>query len=153
MKSFTVALLATVSAPASSAPMPAAGEEQLSKRGMGDTSNGSIFKFGSASQCRESFWTSGACGLSTYFGDKVDSNMPLVAMPSTIFDQHGQAQNNKLCGKVITMTHNGVTRKAVVADENEGNEQTIDMCLDDWQAFGGRDNDGTHVKGIQWSIK
>lgn len=116
------------------------------------TSNGSIFMFGSASACRKTFYDYGACGLSTYFKGKVDPNMPLIAMPSHIFDKYGQAQNNKLCAKVITMTHNGVTRKAVVADENTSNEQTIDMCLENWQAFGGHDNDGTLIKNINWSI-
>lgn len=53
---------------------------------------------------------------------KVDPNMSLVAIPSHVFDKYGQAQNNKLCGKIITMTYQGVTRKAVVADENTSGE-------------------------------
>lgn len=130
-----------------------ANSDNTSKREtVSGTSNGSIFMFGSASNCRKTFWQYGACGLSTYFKDKVDPKMPLVAMPSHFFDKYGQAQNNRLCGKVITMTHNGVTKKAVVADENTSNEQTIDMCLDSWQAFGGHDNDGTLIKNIKWSI-
>lgn len=118
----------------------------------GSNTNGSIFQFGSASSCKQIFWQSGACGLSTYFNGKVDRSLPLVAIPSHVFDKYGQAQNNKLCGKVITMTHNGVTKRAVVADENTSNEQSIDMCLDMWKAFGGHDNDGTLIKGFKWSI-
>ncbi|RGP58890.1 mrsp1/expansinlike protein [Fusarium sporotrichioides] len=118
----------------------------------GDHQKGSIFMFGDAQSCRQTFWTGGACGLSTYFADKVDGSLPLIAMPSGIFDKYGQAQNNKLCGKIITMTHEGVTKRAVVADENTSSEQTIDMCLDIWQAFGGKDNDGSLREGITWSI-
>ncbi|KAK5989439.1 hypothetical protein PT974_10958 [Cladobotryum mycophilum] len=118
----------------------------------GSGTPGSIFHFGSASDCRKIFWQYGACGLSTYFANKVDPKMPLVAMPSRIFDKYGASQHNTLCGKVITMTHNGVTRKAVVADENTSSEQSIDMCLDMWQAFGGHDNDGTLIKPFTWSI-
>ncbi|KIL87816.1 hypothetical protein FAVG1_08695 [Fusarium avenaceum] len=118
----------------------------------GNNQKGSIFMFGNEQNCRQIFWTGGACGLSTYFADQVDPNLPLIAMPSGIFDRYGQAQHNKLCGKVITMTRNGVTKQAVVADENTSSEQTIDMCLDIWQAFGGVDNDGTLRTGITWSI-
>ncbi|KAK2608942.1 hypothetical protein QQS21_002518 [Conoideocrella luteorostrata] len=119
----------------------------------GSNASGSIYMFGSASACREIFWQSGACGLSTYFRDTVDPNMPLTAIPSEVFDKYGQAQYNKLCGKVITMTHNGVTRKAVVADKATSSGQLIDMCLDLWQAFGGHDNDGTVIKGFEWSVE
>lgn len=127
---------------------------EVNKRSIasGSNTNGSIFQFGSASSCYQIFWKSGACGLSTYFNGKVDRSLPLVAVPSHVFDKYGQAQDNKLCGKVITMTHNGVTKKAVVADENTSNEQSIDMCLDLWKAFGGHDNDGTLIKGFKWSI-
>ncbi|KAG7039468.1 hypothetical protein JMJ77_0012166 [Colletotrichum scovillei] len=118
----------------------------------GSHTKGSIFMFGDATACRNIFWRNGACGLSTYFANSVDRSLPLVAMPSGIFEPYGQAQNNRLCGKVITMTHKGITRKAVVADQNTSSEQSIDMCLDTWQAFGGHDNDGTLRKGIQWSI-
>ncbi|KID81657.1 hypothetical protein MAJ_11380, partial [Metarhizium majus ARSEF 297] len=118
----------------------------------GKDTNGSIFMFGDQEKCREAFWTRGACGLSTYFKDSNPNNLPLVALPSGIFDPHGQAQNNKLCGKVITMTRQGVTQQALVADENMSSEQSIDMCLDMWKKFGGRDNDGTLREGIEWSI-
>lgn len=131
----------------------AAPAEQQSKQApVTGKSNGSIFMFGDTNKCRQTFWRYGACGLSTYFADKVDKNMPLVAMPTGTFDRYGEAQDNKLCGKVITMSHNGVTRKAVVADENTSSEQTIDMCLENWQAFGGHDNDGTLIRNINWSI-
>ncbi|KAK7440848.1 hypothetical protein Landi51_10372 [Colletotrichum acutatum] len=97
----------------------------------GSHTKGSIFMFGDATACRNVFWNRDASG---------------------IFEPHGQAQKNRLCGKVITLTHKGVTRKAVVADQNTSSEQSIDMCLDTWQAFGGHDNDGTLRKGIEWSI-
>ncbi|KAL7787050.1 hypothetical protein V8C37DRAFT_274398 [Trichoderma ceciliae] len=119
----------------------------------GSGTPGSIFQFGSASNCRSIFWQYGACGLSTFFADKVPASMPLVALPSGIFDKHGPSdQGNSLCAKVINLTHNGVTRQAVVADENTSSEQSIDMCLDLWQAFGGHDNDGTLIKPFTWSI-
>lgn len=118
----------------------------------GSNTPGSIFQFGDYKKCRKIFRDSGACGISTYFKN-VDPNMPLVALPSGYFDKHGPSdQGNKLCGKVITMTHNGVTKKAVVADENTSSEQSIDMCLELWQAFGGHDNDGTLIKPFSWSI-
>ena len=117
----------------------------------GSNTPGSIFMFGSAANCRATFNQHGACGISTYF-PHVDVKLPLVAMPSGVFDKYGAAQHNTLCGKTITMTHNGVTRKAVVADENTSAEQSIDMCLDLWTAFGGHDNDGTIIKPFSWSI-
>ncbi|CAM1508924.1 Fc.00g026630.m01.CDS01 [Cosmosporella sp. VM-42] len=114
---------------------------------------GSIFQFGSDSNCRALFWQYGACGLSTYFNNgQVNPNMPLVAIPGSVFNQYGASQNNKLCAKVITMTRNGVTRQAVVADQNVGGDNSIDMCLGLWQAFGGHDNDGSILQGMQWSI-
>ncbi|KAF4337282.1 hypothetical protein FBEOM_8871 [Fusarium beomiforme] len=118
----------------------------------GSNQNGSIFMFGSSRKCRQVFYTGGACGLSTYFADKVDPNLPLVAVPSGVFDKFGQAQHNQLCGKVVTMTYQGVTRQAIVADRNVSNERSIDMCLGIWKAFGGKDGDGSIRKGIQWSI-
>ncbi|KAL7905804.1 hypothetical protein GGI35DRAFT_123635 [Trichoderma velutinum] len=136
---------------ASAAPV----EEDLTERATisGSGTPGSIFMFGSASNCRQIFYQSGACGLSTFFPTKVPSNLPLVALPSRIFEAHGPSdQGNSLCAKVITMTHNGVTRQAVVADENTSDEQSIDMCLDLWQAFGGHDNDGSLIKPFSWSI-
>lgn len=131
----------------------AAPAEDVEKRAItSGTNDGSIFQFGDAQRCRKIFYDSGACGLSTYFKGKVPSNMPLVAVPSGVFDRYGQAQNNKLCAKTITMTYKGVTRKAIVADENTSGEQSIDMCLDDWKAFGGHDGDGTLRRGVKWTI-
>ncbi|KAF7563422.1 hypothetical protein G7046_g705 [Stylonectria norvegica] len=114
---------------------------------------GSIFQFGSDANCRALFWQYGACGLSTYFNNgQVDPNLPLVAIPGAIFNQYGASQNNKLCAKTITISHNGVTRQAVVADQNVGGDNSIDMCLGMWQAFGGHDNDGSIITGMTWSI-
>ncbi|KAM3512352.1 hypothetical protein MY11210_003991 [Beauveria gryllotalpidicola] len=127
--------------------------ENVEKRAItSGTNDGSIFRFGDASRCRKILYDSGACGLSTYFKGKVPPNMTLVAVPSDVFDRFGEAQNNKLCAKTITMTYKGVTRKAIVADENTSNEQSIDMCLDDWKAFGGKNGDGTLRRGIKWTI-
>lgn len=111
----------------------------------------SIFQFGSDSKCRALFWQYGACGLSTYFKN-TDPNMPLVAIPGAVFSKYGAAQNNKLCGKTITITRNGVTKKAIVADQNVGGDNSVDVCLGIWQAFGGHDNDGSILKGASWSI-
>ncbi|KAL7800248.1 hypothetical protein V8C37DRAFT_364627 [Trichoderma ceciliae] len=118
----------------------------------GSGTNGSIFMFGDPAAARQLFFTFGACGLSTFFANQVNPSMPLVAMPANIFDQFGSAQHNTLCAKVITMTHNGVTRQAVVADRNLSNDFSIDMTLDLWQAFGGHDGDGTLIRGFSWSI-
>ncbi|KAM3463617.1 hypothetical protein MY5147_009634 [Beauveria neobassiana] len=117
--------------------------EDVEKRAIitSGTNDGSIFQFGDASRCRN-----------TYFKGKVPSNMPLVAVPSRVFDKFGQAQHNKLCAKTITMTYKGVTRRAIVADENTSDEQSIDMCLGDWKAFGGKDGDGTLRRGVKWTI-
>ncbi|KAL7940935.1 hypothetical protein V8C42DRAFT_336264 [Trichoderma barbatum] len=137
---------------ASAAPIE---EEQHTERAAaaitGSGTNGSIFMFGSASNCRKIFWQYGACGISTFFPNA--ANLPLVALPSGIFDRYGSSdQENRLCAKVITLTHNGVSRQALVADENTSSEQSIDMCLDLWQAFGGHDNDGSLIKNFSWSI-
>ncbi|KAL7818396.1 hypothetical protein V8C26DRAFT_428304 [Trichoderma gracile] len=118
----------------------------------GTDQNGSIFMFGDPAGPRQLLFQSGACGLSTYFANQVDPSMPLVAMPAGVFDQFGAAQNNALCAKVITMTNNGVTRQAVVADRNLSVDNSIDMTLDLWEAFGGHDNDGTLIRGFSWSI-
>lgn len=117
----------------------------------GKNQNGSIYRFGNADECNKIFRQYGACGISTYFKN-VDPKATLVAMPSDVFDKHGKSQNNKMCGKTITMTRNGVTRKAVVADRNVSNDKSIDMCLDLWKAFGGKDNDGTLLRGFSWSM-
>jgi hypothetical protein len=117
----------------------------------GTNTNGSIFRFGSATDCRSIFRAYGACGISTYF-NWVDGSIPLVAMPAEVFDMYGAAQHNTLCAKVITLTRNGVTQKAIVADRNLSVDHSIDMCLDTWQAFGGHDNDGSLIKGFSWSI-
>ncbi|RFU77532.1 hypothetical protein TARUN_4746 [Trichoderma arundinaceum] len=118
----------------------------------GSDTNGSIFMFGDPAPARQLLYTVGACGLSTYFPDQVDPNIPLVAMPANVFDQFGFAQHNTLCAKVITLTKNGVTRQAVIADRNLSNTNSIDMTLDLWQAFGGHDNDGSIIPGFSWSI-
>lgn len=116
----------------------------------GDT-NGSIYAFGDANACHNTLRQFGACGISTFF-QNVDPNSSFVALPSGIFDQFGSAQHNTLCGKTITMTYNGVTRTGVVADRNLSNDNSIDMCLDIWTAFGGRDGDGTVIHGVHYSI-
>ncbi|CEJ81208.1 hypothetical protein VHEMI01350 [[Torrubiella] hemipterigena] len=117
----------------------------------GDNANGSIYRFGDANECHRILREYGACGISTYF-QNVDPNSSFVAMPSGIFDKYGSAQHNTLCGKKITIKHNGVTRTGVVADRNLSNDNSIDMCLDLWTAFGGHDNDGTVIHNMSFDI-
>jgi len=114
---------------------------------------GTIFRFGDPAAARKIFWESGSCGLSTYFADKVDGNIPLVAFPESVMKQHGASQNNKLCGKVATLKSKGKTMKVVVADTNVSPEHSIDMTSDVWTFFGQKDGDGSHKDfQIQWSI-
>lgn len=141
------AILATVASAAPSTRLAA--RETIAS---GTDQNGSIFQFGDAAAARSTLYTAGACGLSTYFADQVDPAMPLVAMPSGVFDQYGASQNNQLCAKVITMTNNGVTQQAVVADRNLSADNSIDMTSDLWVAFGGVDGDGTLIPGFSWTI-
>ncbi|KAL6875997.1 hypothetical protein HDV57DRAFT_519343 [Trichoderma longibrachiatum] len=148
----TLALALTASASPISETKSAENKAAAAAAISGSGTPGSIFMFGSAANCRQVFYDFGACGLSTFFADEVPASMPLVAIPSGIFDQFGEAQDNSLCAKVITMTHNGVTRQAIVADENTSSEQSIDMCLDLWQAFGGHDGDGSLITNFSWSI-
>lgn len=116
-----------------------------------DNANGSIYRFGDANECHRILREYGACGISTYF-QNVDPNASFVAMPSGVFDQFGSAQHNTLCGKTITISHNGVTRTGIVADRNLSNDNSIDMCLDLWTAFGGHDNDGTVIHNMSFSV-
>lgn len=145
---FSATLVAAVLAATTSA---APSEMQKREQVTGNNQNGSIFQFGDAKKCNNTFRQSGACGISTYFKN-VDPNSSFVAMPAEVFDKYGSAQHNRLCGKTITMTHNGVTRTAIVADRNLSNDHSIDMCLDLWQAFGGHDNDGTVIHNFSWKI-
>ncbi|KAL7893132.1 hypothetical protein HDV63DRAFT_368760 [Trichoderma sp. SZMC 28014] len=130
----------------------AAPTEEMAKRASGSNTNGSIYRYGSATDCHNLLREYGACGISTFFNN-ISPNKSFVAMPSEIFDQYGQFQNNKLCGKTITIKHNGVTKTAIVADRNVSNDHSIDMCLDLWQAFGGHDGDGTLIKGLSWTVQ
>ncbi|KAM0521926.1 hypothetical protein ACHAPE_002490 [Trichoderma viride] len=116
----------------------------------GDNMVGSIFMFGDPAPARQLLYTVGSCGLSTYFPNAVDPSIPLIAMPAFIFDQFGAAQHDQLCAKIITISRNGVTRQAAVADRNSS--PSIDMTLDVWEAFGGHDNDGSVINGFSWSI-
>lgn len=121
------------------------------KRGASGGTNGSIFRFGDATECHHILRDAGACGISTYF-QGVNQEASFVAVPAEIFDQFGAAQNNALCGKTITLTHNGVTQTGVVADRNLSNDHSVDMCLDLWTGFGGVDGDGTVIHDISYSI-
>ncbi|KAM0514510.1 hypothetical protein ACHAPE_006805 [Trichoderma viride] len=144
LTSFVAALVLSLS-------VSAAPTEEITKRASGSGTNGSIYAYGSASACHNTLRVYGACGISTFF-QNIDPNKSFVAMPSDVFDKYGQSQHNTLCGKTITMTHNGVTRTAIVADRNVSNDHSIDMCLDLWQAFGGHDGDGTLIKNFSWTI-
>ncbi|KAL7795591.1 hypothetical protein V8C43DRAFT_279461 [Trichoderma afarasin] len=140
---FSLAIAASVlAATASAAPATVSGTN----------TNGSIFMFGDPAPARNLLNQFGACGLTTYFVGQVPDDMPLVAMPANIFDQYGSAQHNTLCAKIITLTRNGVTRQAAIADRNLSNTNSIDMTLDLWEAFGGHDNDGSIIPGFSWSI-
>ncbi|OPB45458.1 hypothetical protein A0O28_0076680 [Trichoderma guizhouense] len=140
---FSLAIAASVlAATASAAPATVSGTN----------TNGSIFMFGDPAPARNLLNQFGACGLTTYFPGQVPDDMPLVAMPANIFDQYGSAQHNTLCAKIITLSRNGVTRQAAIADRNLSNTFSIDMTLDLWEAFGGHDNDGSIIPGFSWSI-
>lgn len=148
MQFSVVTVIAALALDASAEPIPLTSRDTIS-----GSNPGSIFQFGDTNACRDLFWQDGACGLSTYFNNgQVDPNMPLVAIPGSIFSQYGNWQNNRLCAKTITMHYNGVTQKAIIADQNVGGDNSVDMCLDMWQAFGGRDGDGSILRGMTWSI-
>lgn len=119
---------------------------------MTGTNAGSIYAFGSASAARETFYTVGSCGLSTYFAGVVPDHMPLVAMPASVMQNYGASQHNTLCGKVITMKVGGVTRKAAIADTNVSDTHSIDMTSNLWVAFGQPANDGSIIPSVSWSI-
>ncbi|KAJ3497885.1 hypothetical protein NLG97_g1553 [Lecanicillium saksenae] len=129
----------------------AAPSTEIEKRAGGGNQNISIYRYGDAKQCHHILRDAGACGISTYFKN-VNQEASFVAMPATIFDKYGSAQHNKLCGKTVTIKHNGVTKTAIVADRNLSNDHSIDTCLDIWKAFGGKDNDGTLIRGATWSV-
>ncbi|KAL7919450.1 hypothetical protein ACQKWADRAFT_301453 [Trichoderma austrokoningii] len=118
----------------------------------GSNTNGSIYANGSPSSCHNILRTAGACGISAFRPD-IDPNASFITILYDIFDQYGESQNNKLCGETIVMKHNGVTKKAIVADRNKSDSHSIDMCLDLWQAFGGHDNQDSIIKGFSWSIQ
>ncbi|OAA43707.1 hypothetical protein NOR_04282 [Metarhizium rileyi] len=145
----SILVLLGLALPATAAPVP----DITARAAAGGTNvNGSIYAFGSPAACRQAFYNSGACGLSAR-RKNVDPKISLIALPSAIFDKAASsAQAGSLCGRVITMKRNGVKRKAMVADRNQGPDNSIDMCLDLWQAFGGRDRDGTLLRGFSWEV-
>lgn len=123
----------------------------LEKRDPSGTNFGSLYSFDP--NARATFYQYGACGLSTYFVGVVPNNMPLVALPNSVFDSYGAAQHNTLCGKIITMTApNGVTQQAAVADRNFGGDNSIDMTIDVWTKFGQPANDASVIRSLKWSI-
>lgn len=58
----------------------------------------SVYSYTRASECSDTYNTVGACGLSTYFKDKMNSTLPRLAVPMAVFDQFGSSQHNTLCG-------------------------------------------------------
>ena len=112
----------------------------------------SLYSQEASPACHNTFYTVGACGLSTYF-PHVDQSKPFVAIPGSVFGKYGAAQNNKLCGKTITIKHNGVTKEAIVADQNVGGQNSIDVCASLWETFGGKVSDPSIIPGMNWSIK
>lgn len=117
----------------------------------GSDQNISIYAFGDAGSCHHTLRDFGACGISTFFKN-VNQDASFVAMPSGVFDRYGSGQHNRLCGKTITITKNGVTKTAIVADRNVSVDNSIDTCLDIWTAFGRHDGDGTLIHGATWNI-
>ncbi|KAH8590951.1 hypothetical protein B0O99DRAFT_598489 [Bisporella sp. PMI_857] len=117
------------------------------------TNAGSIYMFGDPAAARQLFNQYGSCGISTYFPTAVPASIPLVAMPYSIMQSYGFAQHNTLCAKIITMTVNGVTRKAAIADTNVSDTHSIDMTSDLWVAFGQPANDGSIIRSVTWSIE
>jgi hypothetical protein len=111
------------------------------------------YQFGDPAAARQLFNQYGSCGISTYFPTAVPASMPLVAMPYSIMQSYGFAQHNTLCAKIITMTVNGVTRKAAIADTNVSDTHSIDMTSDLWVAFGQPANDGSIIRSVTWSIE
>lgn len=113
---------------------------------------GSIFAFGDDAACNQVLYTAGYCGLSTYYTSQFPSSdgFEFVALSATDMDQFGTSTNNELCGKTIDITGpNGVTKQAIIADRATGD--IVDMCLTNWEAFGGVDNDGTNIQ-VQWKV-
>lgn len=147
MQFSTTSLLTLLASMAVAAPTNEERAAQVSK----NNQNISIFAFGDATACHHTLRDAGACGISTYFKN-VNQGASFVAMPSGVFDQYGSAQHNKLCGKTIKITHNGVTKTAIVADRNVSQDNSIDTCLDIWTAFGGHDGDGSLIHGASWTI-
>ncbi|EGX96941.1 hypothetical protein CCM_01600 [Cordyceps militaris CM01] len=155
-------LYTAIAAVAFAATVAAAPSAETKKRASGSDQNISIYRFGDPAGCHDVLRVSGACGISTYFKN-VDQAASFVAIPSKLFDKFtpndpkspttkAAPQTNTLCGKTITITHNGVTKTAIVADRNFSNDNSIDTCMDIWSAFGGKDGDGTVIHGATWSV-
>lgn len=122
----------------------------IEKRDPSGTNAGSLYSFDP--NARQTFYTHGSCGLSTYFVGKVPANMPLVAMPNSVMDAYGFAQHNTLCGKIVTMTANGITQQAAIADRNYGGDNSIDMTIDVWTKFGQPSWDASIIRSLKWSV-
>ncbi|KAF5128492.1 hypothetical protein E5D57_009432 [Metarhizium anisopliae] len=114
----------------------------------GKDMGGTIYSY-ELNQCLNDFWTSGACELKANYPNSNPNKLSLVALPSVEFDKAGK---NKVCGKVITMTYNSITQKALVADRNVNAKPSIDMCTDVWEKFGVAVEVGRLDGGIDWSI-
>ncbi|KAH0592446.1 hypothetical protein MHUMG1_09832 [Metarhizium humberi] len=114
----------------------------------GTNMGGTIYKY-ELDQCLKDFETQGACELKANYPNSNPNKLSLVALPSVEFDKAGK---DKVCGKVISMTYNGKTQQALVADRNAGAKPSIDMCTDVWKEFGLEVAVGRLEGGIDWSI-
>jgi hypothetical protein len=113
---------------------------------------GSIYSFSDDASCNQVFYQSGSCGLSTYFTSQFPSSdgQEFIALSASIMDQFGASQNDELCGVTIDITGpNGVTKQAVIADR--AGADIIDMCANNWEAFGSTNGDGTNIQ-VQWKV-
>jgi len=108
---------------------------------------------GNPSTARQTLWETGSCGLSTYFADNIDSNVPLVAFPESVMKLHGESHDNKLCGKIATLKASDKTMKVVVAGTTVNPDHSIDLTSDVWTFFGQEDKAGLSKNfQIEWSI-
>jgi hypothetical protein len=138
---------------ASATPTPSSENLVVARGAASGTNTGTIYAFGDDAAARNTLYTVGSCGLSTYFASQVKTTDHLVAMPQSIMTQYGASQHNTLCAKKVTMTSNGKTEYALVADTNVSPENSIDMTSALWIAFGMKDGDGSHAGfEIQWSV-
>ncbi|CAG8556234.1 3652_t:CDS:1 [Paraglomus occultum] len=89
----------------------------------------------------------GACGVSNTSNDLV------VSIPAKIFDKftpHKNPNENTLCGKQVSIEHEGIVIYAVIADRCSGcSKNNIDLSL---SAFALLDDPNKGVISVTWKI-